>query len=179
MVKRLALATPAAARERAPSPAPPTLAVLVALGAVATVAAAWAVEWSGYIPCELCLAERTPYYVGVPLALLVAGAAGRGWRRVTGLGFVVLSLVFLVGAGLGAYHAGVEWSLWPGPTGCSGPLPQATSVTDFMAALKSQRPVRCDAPALTVLGLSLAAWNAVVSLGLAGIAALGAVRAAR
>ena len=74
-----------------------------------TIAGAWAFEWAGYPPCELCLKERIPYYGGVPLGALVATLAG---RRRTGLlpaGFVALALVFAAGTVLAVYHAGVEW----------------------------------------------------------------------
>lgn len=150
------------------------LAVLVAAVAAATIAAVWAIQHAGYVPCELCLAERNPFYAGVPLALLTGWAARAGRRRLAALGFGLLALTFLGSAGLAAYHAGVEGGLWAGPTGCSGPMTAPTAVTDFLAALKTVKVVRCDAPALVVLGLSLAAWNVPLSLLLAGVSGYGA-----
>lgn len=143
------------------------LGTVVAAVAAATIATVWAMQQAGYVPCELCLAERNPYYVGVPLALLAGGAAWAGRPVLARTGFGLLALIFIAGAGLAAYHAGVEGKLWAGPTGCSGPMSTPTSASDFLAALKSVKVVRCDAPALVVFGLSLAAWNVPLSLLLA------------
>ncbi len=144
--------------------APPALALLVAVLAGVTVATVWALEHAGYVPCELCLAERNPFYIAVPLALVTAWLARTGARPWAGAGFALLALVFLASAGLAAYHAGVEWQVWAGPTGCSGPMAQPSSVADFMKQLQAVKVVRCDAPALVVFGLSLAGWNVIVSV---------------
>jgi disulfide bond formation protein DsbB len=85
----------------------------------------------------------------------------------------------LAGAGIAVYHSGVEFHLWPGPTECTGALTGALAPDDFLAQLKRVKPVRCDEPALLVFGLSLAVWEAVVCLGLSGLAAWGWRRAAR
>ena len=63
-----------------------------------------------------------------------------------------LILVFAAGAMLGAYHAGVEWKLWAGPTGCSGAAAAPAAVADFLKQLDSVTVVRCDEAALQVLG---------------------------
>ena len=97
----------------------------------------------------------------------------RTWR-LAAAGLALLALVFLAGAGLAAYHVGVEQALWAGPTGCSGPMTTPGSAADFLAALKSVKVVRCDAPALVILGLSLAAWHGLLSLLLAALATYGA-----
>src|SRR5205809_7072406 len=97
--------------------------LIVAIVGAAAIGGAWFFQFVlKYQPCPLCLEQRVPYYIGIPLALIVAFAA---WRRapraivVTGL--VALALLMLWGAYLGAYHAGIEWKLWAGPTACSGP----------------------------------------------------------
>ncbi len=156
----------------------PAAAVVASIGA-ATVAAVWFLQARGYNPCELCLKERVPFYVGVPLAAALAVLAPRLPRAAARAGFAALVLVFAAGAVLGAYHAGVEWKLWAGPTGCSGAAAAPAAVADFLKQLDSVTVVRCDEAALQVLGLSLAAWNALLSAGLAGVAALGVRRAGR
>jgi disulfide bond formation protein DsbB len=90
--------------------------------------------------------------------------------------FAALALLFLGSAGFGAYHAGVEWGFWPGPADCTGTLARAPSMADFMKQLQTIKVVRCDAVAIRILGLSLAGWNVVVSLAVAGLAAAGAAR---
>jgi len=146
----------------------------VLLVAFATIAGAWVFEWAGYAPCELCLMQRWAYYAGVPLAALVAIIAARGPRGLAGAGLALLGLIFLGGMIFGAYHAGVEWGFWPGPTGCTGALTKADSMQDFLKQLETTKVVRCDAVAIRILGLSLAGWNAVMSAVMAALALIGA-----
>jgi disulfide bond formation protein DsbB len=127
----------------------------------------------GYAPCELCLKERIPYYAGIPIAGIAAFFSARGSKALMRAGFVVLALVFAASAVFGAYHAGVEWGFWAGPTECTGALDRAASVSDFLKQLETVKVVRCDSAALRILGLSLAGWNAVISAGLVALAALG------
>ena len=149
--------------------------VLLAL-AFATIAGAWIFEAFGYLPCELCLKQRWAYYAGVPLAAMTTVAAAAGQKRVASAGFALLTLVFIGSAIFGAYHAGVEWGFWPGPTDCTGNLSKASSMDDFMNQLATVKVVRCDAVAIRSLGLSLAGWNAVISAALAMLGAMGARR---
>jgi len=160
---------------------PRTAALLLAGVAAATIGGALFIEHGlGVKPCELCLTQRIPYYAGVPLALAVAWLADRtGSRRLAVLGLVVLGLLFLAGAGLGAYHAGVEWGLWAGPSGCTGAIARPAGMGDFLKQLETVRVVRCDEVSFRILGLSLAAWNALVSAGLAGFAFAAASRTAQ
>ena len=156
---------------------PPGVAALITIAAILTIATVWAFEISGYTPCELCLTERIPFYVSIPCGLLAVAAAWAGHRRATRILFVLLALTFVLSAGLAAYHTGVEWGFWPGPTGCSGAIQAAASVGDFLKQLDTVKVVRCDQAALRVLGLSLAGWNVAVSLLLVFGAALGFRRA--
>ena len=145
--------------------------------AFATIAGAWVFEWAGYAPCELCLMQRWAYYAGVPLAALVAILAARGPRGLAGAGLALLGLIFIGSMFFGVYHAGVEWGVWPGPTGCTGALTRADSMADFLKQLETTKVVRCDAVAIRILGLSLAGWNAVLSAAMAALALLGARKA--
>ncbi len=156
---------------RRPAVSDAAVAGLVALVSAATVGAAWWLQWRGYAPCELCLKERIPYYASIPLALVLAGLPLSPLIR--RLGFATLALLFVAGATLSLYHAGVEWKLWAGPTECSGAMVAPAAVGDFLKQLNSITVVRCDEAALQVLGLSLAAWNAIVAFGLAGLAVIG------
>jgi disulfide bond formation protein DsbB len=151
-------------------------AAAILLLAAATIGGAWTFQALGYVPCELCLAQRWPYYAGLPLAGLTLVLAWRGARRLLTAAFAAVAFVFVGSAMFGVYHAGVEWGFWPGPTACTGTLLPADSAEDFLAQLNTQSVVRCDAPAIRILGLSLAGWNAVVSAGLVVLALRGAVR---
>ena len=152
---------------------PRTIALSIALIAAATIAGAWGFEWAGFRPCELCYLQRKPYYAALALALATAFAPARLVKAGLGL----LALLFLVSLGLGIYHSGVEWGAWPGPTTCTGSGGPGGSVADMMKQLENFEVVRCDQPALRILGLSLAGWNAILSSALAALAAAGARRA--
>ncbi len=126
-------------------------------------------------PCPLCLEQRIAFYVCVPLAALLWLGAGHGVsRKVLIAGFVVIAGVMLWNAGLAAYHAGVEWKLWAGPTDCSGPIRSFGSAADMMKRVQRISIVRCDEASWRFLGVSLAGWDVPLSLALAAIAAWGA-----
>jgi len=151
---------------------PQRAALLIFLVALATIAGAWVFEYYGYAPCELCLKQRWAYYAGVPLALVVALLAPRnpGLART---GLTLLALLWFASMAFGIYHSGVEWKWWAGPATCTA---QAGFTGGGLPDL-SKPAVLCDTPALRILGLSLAGWNAVISLGLALIALAGLRRA--
>jgi disulfide bond formation protein DsbB len=152
---------------------PSALALAILLFAVASISGAFVFEALGFPPCELCLKERIPYYAAIPLAGLALVLAARGSSSLLRAAFAVLAVVFAGSAILGYYHAGIEWGVWPGPQECSGPLKHARSVEDFWRQLQSVKVARCDAPALRILGFSLAGWNALISAGLAALAVVG------
>jgi disulfide bond formation protein DsbB len=127
----------------------------------------------GYPPCPLCLQQRKAFYVAVPLAALLLLGAGHGAsRKVLLLGFAVIVLVMLWNAGLSAYHAGIEWKFWPGPTDCSGPIDKLGQGS-LLNRLQNIHIVRCDVAAWTLFGISLAGYDVIVSLILAAAAAFG------
>jgi disulfide bond formation protein DsbB len=132
----------------------------------------------GYPPCPLCLDQRNAYYISVPLAaLLCLGSRYGASRKVMIAGFAVIAAVMLWNTCLSAYHAGVEWKFWPGPTDCSGPINNFGSASDLLKRLQNIRVVRCDEAAWRFLGISLAGYDVLVSMVLATIAGWG-VRAA-
>jgi disulfide bond formation protein DsbB len=151
-------------------------ALIILAVASATIAGAWIFQFLGYAPCELCLEERIPYYIGVGLAALTVVFAVLNRKSLVQFGLGALALVFLGSAVFGAYHAGVEWGFWRGPTDCTGSIEQPALVSDFLKQLQTTKVVRCDDVALRVLGLSLAAWNALISTGLAALAVFGVLQ---
>ena len=149
-------------------------ALWIAAASLAILATVWIFQGLGYAPCELCLTQRYAFYAAVPLSLLTAVLASRSAHRLVRAGFALLALVFAANALLGAYHAGVEYHWWPGPTACTGALTGPLDVSDLVKTLNSEKVVRCDEVQLKLAGLSLAAWNVVVSVALAVYAALAA-----
>ena len=155
---------------------PPTLAaLLVAAGGAATILGAYFFQFVlGYLPCPLCFEQRIPYYITIPLALLVAIAAVRSApRSLVVWGLAIVALIMLGSAGLAAYHAGVEWKWWPGPADCSGPITGMGSAADLLRRMQSEIVVRCDDAAWRFLGLSLAGYNVLISIALAAVAGWG------
>ena len=163
-----------------PSRRRPTVLAVAALALIAlTIAGAFAFQAAGIAPCELCLKERLPYYVGLALGVMTLAVAARAPRSPALACFALLTVLFLFSAGFGAYHAGVEWGFWAGPSDCTGTPEHAASAADFLHQLQTIRVVRCDTVAIRILGLSLAGWNVVVSLVIAAIAASGFARMLR
>jgi disulfide bond formation protein DsbB len=117
----------------------------------------------GYAPCPLCLLQRYAYYAGIPL-LFIAMALVSEKPRVAGVIFFVVALAFLANAGLGTYHAGVEWKFWPGPETCGTAQTLPTSASDLLSGLEATHVVRCDEAAWRFAGISMAGWNVVASL---------------
>jgi disulfide bond formation protein DsbB len=160
-----------------------TAALAVAVIAAATLAGAWYFQLVlDIVPCPLCLEQRYAYYLAVPLGVLVALAAVKhAPRAVLFVGLAVLAIAVLGNAGLGTYHAGVEWGFWQGPTECTGtgPIGNFGSAADLLKRLDTVKVVRCDEVQWRFLGLSLAGYNVLISLLMAAIAAWGIAGAAR
>jgi len=156
-------------------------ALAVALIAAATLAGAWFFQLVlGIVPCPLCLEQRYAYYLAVPLGLLVAFLAAKDAPRPVLLaGLALLVLAALANAWLGAYHAGVEWKFWQGPTDCSGPIVDFGKAGSLLDRLDTVKVVRCDEVQWRFLGLSLAGYNVLISLLMALIAAWGLVSTRR
>jgi disulfide bond formation protein DsbB len=174
-----AIAHPAPARSETKSAQSAALAI--AAVAAATLAGAWFFQLVLDIrPCPLCLEQRYAYYLAIPLAVVVALAAGRDAPRpLLVAGFAILAAVALGNAGLGVYHAGVEWQFWQGPTDCTGPVGNLGSAGNLLQRLDTVKVIRCDEVQWRFLGLSLAGYNVLISLLMAALAASGLVRSAK
>ena len=166
-----------------PRGASPALAaaLLVLVIATATIAGAWYFQLvRGLQPCPMCLEQRYAYYLAIPLAALTALAAGRHAPRellICGLG--ILALATLANAVFGAYHAGVEWKFWAGPAECTGPVDSLGSAGSLLDQLDKVKVVMCDQIQWSFLGISLAGYNALISLLMAAIAAWGIAKSVK
>ncbi|MEL6664087.1 MAG: disulfide bond formation protein B [Pseudomonadota bacterium] len=147
----------------------PALAVLVSLAMLG--AAHWFEQVEKLAPCPLCLRQREVYW-----ALIAMVAVGLAlWklrptpRFIEGLN-VLVGLVFVTGAGVAVYHMGVEFG-WL-PSGCVTLPPEdaaAAALDPDLGLGEAQATESCSAVPWSFLGLSMAAWNFVISLGLAAI----------
>jgi disulfide bond formation protein DsbB len=157
-----------------------TAALAITVIAAATLAGAWYFQLVLDIrPCPLCLEQRYAYYLAIPLGALTALAATRNVARgVLLAGLVLLALAALGNAGLGAYHAGVEWHYFKGPTDCTGPIGDLGSAGTLLQRLDTVKVIRCDEVQWRFLGLSLAGYNVLISLLMAALALWGIRKAA-
>ncbi len=150
--------------------------IAMALGALATALILGALGFEyldGLPPCEICMWQRYPH-----VAAIIVGLGGGLLLRLgvlpRELGKPVAMLAALligVSGAIAVYHAGVEWKLWAGPSHCTGSAFHSTGPIDFNAPI-----VMCDQAAWRLFGLSLAGYNAMISLG---AALLGLVLVAR
>ena len=152
-------------------------AFILVLG-LATILGAWAFQLvGGYVPCKLCLEQRVPYYVGLPLVLAALLAALAGAKPTVVRMFLIMAgLIFAYNFCLAVYQAGAEWSWWAGPADCGGGTATTTNAADLLNSLKNIKVVSCTEASWRLFGLSFAGWNAVVSLILFAAALWGAFR---
>jgi disulfide bond formation protein DsbB len=168
------LATTLSLARKDPPLAAATIIVVVGVLTIATV------YYFQYVvllaPCPLCLEQRYAYYFCVPLAAMLWLGANHGASSKTMIaGFAMIAVFMLWNTGLSGYHAGVEWKLWQGPTECSGPIDKFGPAGNILNQLQRISLVRCDEAAWRFLGISMAGYDVVVSLGLAVVAAWGAL----
>jgi disulfide bond formation protein DsbB len=140
------------------------------LTSIAMLAIAHGFETFGHLPpCNLCLKQREVYWVAGTVALIALIVSRTPWGpRTRGLFNGLLGLIFLFGAGLAFFHAGVEWHWWPGPTTCTSTGSGATAAgLDALLRGEKINPPACDKVLWSFLGLSMAGWNCLISLKLA------------
>lgn len=156
---------------RLPRIPPERLAMALGVVSLALIGGALGFEyvWDNLPPCEMCMWQRWPHYAAIVVGL-GGGAAvwlGQASRR-AGLAVAEIAMVLVAISGvIGVYHAGVEWHVWAGPSACTGDAYKFTGTLDLNA-----RVVMCDVAAWRLFGISMAGYNALISLGAAGLAAL-------
>ena len=139
----------------------PRLMLLAAAGSLALLLGAFAFQYiGGLAPCKMCLWQRWPHAFAVVVGAVTIIIS---WRALPLLG----AAAAFTSACIGAFHAGVEHGWWDGPSTCtSGPV-ENLSADQLFDQIMSAPLVRCDEIAWAWMGLSMAGWNAVLSLGLA------------
>ena len=152
-----------------PSSASPSRASLARLLALLVPAGllggARASQYGGGLhPCEMCYWQRWPHAAAIVLAgaAFLFPATGRRARMFTALA----ALAIAVSGAIGVFHAGVELDWWQGLTRCTAG--GAMSLDDLM----NVPLVRCDEVQWSLFGISMAGWNAIVSLGTAALIGL-------
>jgi disulfide bond formation protein DsbB len=114
----------------------------------------------GLAPCEMCFWQRYAHLAVLAVAALalLSGNRAIGWLAV---------LAMAAAAGLGLFHAGVEQKWWQGITACTAPVSAGMSTADMLDTLMNAPLVRCDEIPWSLMGISMAGWNALISTGAA------------
>ena len=148
------------------------------LASIAVLAAVYGLQYGRSVaPCPLCLYQRWPYFAAIPLSAAALMLRSEGfpiaWSQAA---MALAALAFAAGAGLAAYHFGIEQHWWSGPAACSGVGAGGSTLEDLRASLLATPPVRCDQVAWSIFGISLAALNVLASSGLAVFSGMAAWR---
>jgi len=141
------------------------LARLAAAGVPAALLAAalGSQHIGGLAPCEMCYWQRWAHWAALAFALVAIAAAGRLPDR--GRSFVWLAALAILASGaIGAYHAGVEAGIFAGVTQCATVAGGGASGADLLAEIMAAPLVRCDEVQWSLLGISMAGWNAILSI---------------
>ena len=157
-----ALSAPAAAR---------LIALLLPLG---LLAGAFGSEYIGGLsPCEMCWWQRYAHIAALaPAALAFTGPAGSQRSRYL---TIVAAIAIAVSGAIGVYHAGVELGIFEGFTTCTANSAGATTA-DIFRKIAGAPLIRCDQVQWSLLGISMAGWNAILSLGGAAVITFLALR---
>lgn len=140
--------------------------LLAGLGSLAMLLGALGFQYLGELaPCPLCIWQRWPHAVAVVISVVAMTLLWRFRRPLSVLGALVVS----VGAGVAGYHVGVEQKWWSGPSSCSGFDLSGLSTQELLAQIQSAPLVPCDEIAWDFLGISMAGWNGLISLGLVAL----------
>ena len=143
------------------------------LGLVTILGALGSQYLGGLVPCELCLEQRQPYYWGLPILAAVLVLWNRLPLPVWYIAMAIVTALFVWSTYMGVFHAGVEWGFWPGPTACTG-VGEGFSF-DSLSNLNDVHIVGCDVVQFRFLGISLAGYNALVSLAIVVLLAVSMI----
>lgn len=144
----------------------PWIALLVSGG---LLIGAWTFQYGfGYYPCTMCYWQRHAHKAIIAIAL-IALFAGFISEKIKALFHWLIVLALLISFLYAAWHVGVEFGWLEGPKECAGGVIGPTidiDPNDPLAFLddKSIKPPACSEAVWHFLGLSMAGWNAVISL---------------
>lgn len=132
----------------------------------------------GYAPCPLCLDQRHLHYVAVPFCLLSVIFLHCSRHGSAAACAFLAAAAFASSAALGGWQAGVEWGLWEGFSGCmASNVP--TDHGNLLSMIMATPYASCNVPAIRILNLSLAGWNAIVSSASAFLVSIAATAVIR
>jgi disulfide bond formation protein DsbB len=157
-------------------PATAARAIALLLPAALLLGAVGSQYLGGLHPCEMCWWQRYAHMVAFAIALVAFTAPATSSRART---FTLLAALAIGVSGvIGVYHAGVEAKIFEGFTQCTA-LAKSGSTADLLKQISHAPLVRCDEVQFRFLGISMAGWNAILSLGGAALIVLLTLKAKR
>lgn len=146
--------------------------LLAVLSATALAGAYFSQYVLGLAPCPLCLYQRIPHAVIIVSGLLAVFLARKGKTKPAAFIIFLISLIALTGSGIAGYHVGVEQHWWVSfLEACTANLPSG----DLLKAIEQTAAVRCDVVPLSVFGISMAGYNALLSAGMFAYALIASI----
>jgi disulfide bond formation protein DsbB len=124
--------------------------------------------FGGLYPCEMCWWQRYAHEIALVPAVLAFTAPATSRRA--HLFVLAAALAIAVSGAIGVYHAGVELRIFEGFTTCTSTA-HATTTEELLKQITAAPIIRCDQVQWSFLGISMAGWNAIISLGGAAVIA--------
>ncbi|MEP1963004.1 disulfide bond formation protein B [Tateyamaria sp.] len=138
------------------------LIAIATLGSALLLGGAFVFQTLGYAPCKMCIWQRYPHAIAIAIGVIAYVVP---LRALALLG----AMAALATAAIGGFHVGVEQGWWQGPTSCSSAPVDTMDPNALFEQIMTAPLVRCDEVAWQLMGLSMAGWNMVISLCLAGL----------
>tara|TARA_Y100000746_G_scaffold228151_1_gene235798 strand:+ start:766 stop:1224 length:459 start_codon:yes stop_codon:yes gene_type:complete len=130
------------------------------IGSTSLLITAFIFQFLGYTPCKICIWQRWPHGFAIFVSLL--------WLiKPKNQLLVIGSLTNVLASALGVYHSGIEKKWWLGPQSCTSAEISNLSTAELLAKIMNAPIIRCDEISWSLLGFSMANWNAFLSLLLA------------
>jgi len=166
-----------APRPSQPLASPATARLLGLLLPAALLAGAFGSQYfGGLYPCEMCWWQRYAHFAALlPAALAFTAQSASHRSRILTL---IAALAIAVSGAIGVYHAGVELKIFQGFTTCTV-MTSAGNTEDLLKQIAAAPLIRCDQVQWSFLGISMAGWNAIVSLSGAAVIAFLTLKGSR
>ena len=134
-------------------------AALVAVSSAVVLTAFLFEHIGGLAPCELCWYQRYAHMAGLAGAL--SALYFNRYASVSVPLLMAAAAAILVGAAIAGYQVGVEQSWWE--SSCAAPI-KGDTIEELRTSLLAASNVRCDEIAWSLWQISMAGWNALLSL---------------
>ena len=113
----------------------------------------------GHEPCNLCKIERIPYIGSLILISLIILL--NKWEKII---LAIVLLLFIFGAITSIYHVGIEQGFFSESLLCEIGMNTNIQNTDELLKTLEKTPISCKDVSFTIFGLSLATFNAFLSI---------------